>query len=333
MTNVYSFRLKPSGRDKVRELLSANQIAIGWSHAAGLLDVTLTYDEFKNVLDQDYQELKDEGRLGKDTNHLWRFIRKMEIGDIVVVPHGYDIYFVRVSSAPFYVPNKVDDDTAIRRKVVPLMDGSPLARSALPERLQDFLKFRMTSRDLSPVGDIVLKLIGEHSRSKSAPGSALAKIASDQSRALLLEESMGYSRRAPLEAKDIERKHADVWHALVAYLQAARITVSNQRIGVLGPDLFTVGESPDSLFEIKTGAGSSDYLKGVGQLLIYESALGRPFRKYLVLPGNLTGAIKAALDGLDIAVISYSRSDCGTLKFSLPAPLGSKRSTESRTPS
>ena len=325
MTNVFSFRLRPSERDKVRELLSANQIAIGWSRAEGLLDDRLTYDAFKNVLDHDYPDLRAEGRLGKDTNHLWRFIRKMEIGDIVVVPHSQDIYFVRVSSVPFYAPGKVGDDTAIRREVVPLMNGSPLARAALPDRLQDFLKFRMTSRDLSPVRDVVLKLIGEHSRSTSTPSSALAKIACDQSKALLLEESMGYSRRAALEARDIERKHADVWRALVAYLQAARITVSNQRIGVLGPDLFTVGENPDSLFEIKTGAGSSDYLKGVGQLLIYERALGRPFRKYLVLPGNLTGAIKAALDGLDISVISYSRSDCGTLKFSWPAPLGRKK--------
>jgi hypothetical protein len=198
--------------------------------------IGLPTDAFKNVLDHDYSDLRVEGRLGKDTNHLWRFIRKMEIGDIVVVPHSQDIYFVRVSSAPFYAPGKVGDDTAIRREVVPLMNGSPFARTALPEGLQNFLKFRMTSRDLSPVRDIVLKLISEHSQSKSAPSSALAKIASDQSKALLLEESMGYSRRAALEAKDIERKHADVWHALVSYLQAARITVSNQRIGVLGPE-------------------------------------------------------------------------------------------------
>ena len=329
MSNVYSFRLRPSERDKVRELLSINRIAIGWSRAERLLDEALSYDALKQVLNEDYPDLRVQGRLGRDANHLWRFIRKMEVGDVVVVPHGQDIHFVRVSGPPFYAPEKVDDDTAIRREVIPLLDGSPLARAALPDRLRDFLTFRTTSRDLSPVKDIVLNLIRERSGSVSGSNSAAAQIARDQSRALLLEESMGFTRRSALEAREIERRHADVWHALVAHLQTAGFAVSNQRVGVLGPDLFTVGATRDSLFEIKTGAGSSDYLKGVGQLIIYERALGRPFKKYLVLPRALAGPLQSVLQDLGIDIISYGQSESGAMYFSWPTE---PRTEQSNTP-
>jgi hypothetical protein len=132
-----------------------------------------------------------------------------------------------------------------------------------------------------------------------------------QENALLLEESMGVTTVPPQAAKSIERVHAKIWHAVRKDLEGRGFTVANQRVGSLGPDLYTTGSGLRFLIEIKTAFGASDYMKAVGQLLIYEKSLKRLYRKILVLPKGLRPDVRSLLLSLDILVVDYGESKSG----------------------
>lgn len=53
---------------------------------------------------------------------MWRFIREMNVGDLVVVPHGSEFYVAEVSGPAMYDESKVEEDTAYRRNVKWLND-------------------------------------------------------------------------------------------------------------------------------------------------------------------------------------------------------------------
>ncbi|ASY58304.1 hypothetical protein [Sinorhizobium sp. CCBAU 05631] len=478
--NVFAFRLKPSRIDRVGELLADNQIAVGWSRAADLLQKAGSKEEFRSVLNTTYPDLSKRGRLGHDTNHVWRFMRLMKKGDIVIVPHGRAIHFLAVEGEVTLHPKKLNTDTVIRRDVRSLFDGKALSRVSLPSRLRKALTFRETSQDLTSVRDEVLALIGpkliadrplkavesstgthkgislwhkafktlgrtDHGYSEEmlwiedlgiwlavkgwerdgehrhwnelgdklgsrttrnlivevnppdggkpgrwqglvAKGSdgdiwllhsgemnvhrkrvqlrdhlaegqlpqmlvrfsdgtlepyfPVARLNADplgvvrqtkkfmdvclqvrttesgadpaftkaQRKAHLFEESIGQSFVPPQDAKLIDREHADVWHALRRGLEKKGFKVSNERVGALGPDLFTIEHDTPYLFEIKTSAGASDYLKAVGQLMVYEKALGQPHRKFLVIPPDLHSFARTILGNLEISIIEFSKT-------------------------
>ncbi len=488
MPRAFAFRLKPSHVDRVQELLRDNQIAIGWSRARGLLDPTLDRAGFRIELDRSYPDLAPRKRLGHDTNHVWRFIREVGIGDVVVVPHGNNVHFLEVTSDPKFLADKVEGDTAIRRDVRPLLGGKSVSRRSLPPELRRMLSFRDTSKDLSAVLNGVLAIakvtVGDrhpltateskaevkaaiqlwreafeklhtphefaddllwiadagiwlivggwdrygkyrywnglgnrlgsndtrnlivevnppdggkpgrwqglvaktsdgqtwllHSGEMKVQGKGVqlrdyvttdalealtvqfsdatlkgyfpvARLDADpmdvvlqtkrfmdiclhvrmqtlgadpaftevQRKASLFEESIGYSSVPAQDPKLIDRVHARIWHALCKELEAKGFMVSNERVGSLGPDLFTIDHETPYLFEIKTSVGASDYLKAVGQLIVYEKALGKPHRKFLVVPPGMDEFASNVLEELKIEVLEFSRRKSG-YDFSWP---------------
>ncbi|MEI9416853.1 MULTISPECIES: hypothetical protein [unclassified Mesorhizobium] len=135
------------------------------------------------------------------------------------------------------------------------------------------------------------------------------------SQAKIFEEALGPYLVGPQGAKWKDRTHARIWHALKQALEAKGVKVANERVSSLGPDLFTYDEPVPRLFEIKTAAGSSDYLKAIGQLIVYERLLKRGFRKMMVVPKDLPPALKEILESLEIGVVTYGTKK-GTPLFS-----------------
>ncbi|MGO4355158.1 hypothetical protein AB4Z25_24895 [Rhizobium sp. RAF36] len=131
------------------------------------------------------------------------------------------------------------------------------------------------------------------------------------SKALLLEESLGFTSVPAQGPKTIERVHARIWHAVRKDLEAKGFKVANQRVGSLGPDLYTVGGGKRYLIEIKTAYSASDYMKAVGQLIVYEKTLKAEYRKILILPKGLGIAARQLLTALDIAVVDYDDRKSG----------------------
>jgi predicted Mrr-cat superfamily restriction endonuclease len=60
---------------------------------------------------------------------MWRFLREMKVGDLVVTPHGPAFYVGEVASGPSHSPEFVEDDTAFRRSVRWLNGKRPIPRT------------------------------------------------------------------------------------------------------------------------------------------------------------------------------------------------------------
>ncbi len=138
---AFILRIAPSGIDRVPEALTENQIIIGWSLAEGLLDTNLTWEQFREIIRNTYYASEDTLRkAGAAAGHMWRFIREMNKGDLVVVPYWSEFYVAEIEGPAIYDSNKIDDDTAYRRPVRWLNDKKSirrdLAKSALISRMK-----------------------------------------------------------------------------------------------------------------------------------------------------------------------------------------------------
>lgn len=137
---AFVLRIAPSGIDMVPEALKENQIIIGWSEADGLLDMSLSWEQFREIIRSTYYTSESNlRRAGGAAGHMWRFIREMNTGDLVVVPHWSEFYVAEVTGAATYDPNKTDD-TSYRRPVKWLNGKKPIrreiAKSALISRMK-----------------------------------------------------------------------------------------------------------------------------------------------------------------------------------------------------
>lgn len=152
--SAFVLRIAPSGIDKLPDALSADQIIIGWSHAAGLLDESLTWDQFRaTIRDTYYAGELTLRKAGNAAGNMWRFIREMKEGDLVVVPYGRQFYVGEVSGPAIYLGDRVDDDTAYRRPVKWLNGKAPLLRQIARSALVSRMKIQGTCADASDLLD------------------------------------------------------------------------------------------------------------------------------------------------------------------------------------
>ncbi|HEX7126499.1 MAG TPA: restriction endonuclease [Thermodesulfobacteriota bacterium] len=129
----------------MQDALRSDQIIIGWSEAAELLDPSLEWEAFRDVVRKRYYRTERNPRkAGNAAGHLWRFIREMKPGDLVVIPYGAEFYVAEVTSPATHDPNLVDDDTAFRRKVKWLNDKRPIPRGLARSSLQSRMKIQGT---------------------------------------------------------------------------------------------------------------------------------------------------------------------------------------------
>lgn len=138
---AFVFRITPSGEDRLPEALASNELIIGWAKAAGLLDPTLSWEQFREIIsDAYYGDEPNLRKAGSAGGHMWRFIRDMKPGDLVVVPYWAEFFVAEVTGPAIYDPAKVDDDSSYRRPVRWLNSGKPMprqiARSALLSRMK-----------------------------------------------------------------------------------------------------------------------------------------------------------------------------------------------------
>lgn len=103
----FVLRIAPGGEDKVPEALKSGQLIIGWAEADGLLNASLTWEGFREIVRRAYYADNPTLRkAGTAAGHLWRFIREMKPGDLVVVPCGGDFFVAEVSGPATYDPPK-----------------------------------------------------------------------------------------------------------------------------------------------------------------------------------------------------------------------------------
>lgn len=129
----------------VQEGLNSNEIIIGWSEAAGLLDPNLKRADFKNIL---YKKCSQPGqnyrKAGNATGSVWRFIRDMQIGDLVIVPWRSNYYVAEITGPPKYEHLYAVSDTAYRRDVLWLNNKAPIPKKYVNHCLQSITRAQQT---------------------------------------------------------------------------------------------------------------------------------------------------------------------------------------------
>jgi predicted Mrr-cat superfamily restriction endonuclease len=143
---AFIIRCAPSYINRVGEMLTNSQIVIGWSKTGNkLFDLKLDRDDFKEILKSDYPFYNNEPySLGQGVGYLWRFIREMRIGDYAIVPTSKAFYIGIIRSDMIYMPDKIIEDTAIRRNVEWLNDSKPVLREYCSAGLISRLKYQGT---------------------------------------------------------------------------------------------------------------------------------------------------------------------------------------------
>lgn len=143
--NAFVLRIAPSGKDIVPQALEENDLIIGWAEAFGLIDESLTWKAMRKIVhDRYYAQDNHYRRSGMATKYLQLFIREMNPGDLVVVPHRSGFYVGEVAGPARYEPNEVFSDTAYRRSVKWLNNKQPIQRKFARAALQSRMKFQGT---------------------------------------------------------------------------------------------------------------------------------------------------------------------------------------------
>lgn len=161
--NAFVFRIAPNHVGRVDEALREGQLIIGWARASELMDSSLEWQEFREILSRHYYpNEKNLRRAGSAAGNMWRFLREMKRGDLVVTPHGPHLYVGELKSdEATHNPALMDDDSAFRRSVCWLLDGQPIPRSLARAALQSRMKVQGTcayAADLIEEIDEVVRL-------------------------------------------------------------------------------------------------------------------------------------------------------------------------------
>ncbi len=145
---AFVLRVSPSGIDRVSDALASDQVIIGWAKARGLLDENLLWKEFRKIISNTYYADEENlRRAGGASGYMWRFIREMNIGDLIVVPYGPNFYIAEVASPATHDESKVEEDTAYRRSVTWLNDKKSIPRSLAKSAFISRMKTQGTCAD------------------------------------------------------------------------------------------------------------------------------------------------------------------------------------------
>ena len=149
---AYVLKINPNNVDSVQVALDSNEIIIGWSKAGELIDSNLDWEGFRQVIIKTWPGTLPRSA-GSSAGNMWRFIREMQIGDLVVVPRGSNFYVAKVTGPARYEPKFADEDTAFRRTVEWLNKDAPIARELANSALYSRMLARQTlvsASDLLP---------------------------------------------------------------------------------------------------------------------------------------------------------------------------------------
>ena len=208
--NGFVLRIAPGGDDRVSEALENDHLIIGWAEAKGLLSPELEWDRFRGIIHEAYYtDTVNFRAAGAASGHMWRFIRDMKIGDLVVVPHGSEFYVGEVAGPAFYDENKVNEDSAYRRLVKWLNGKRPIRRAVAKSALLSRMKTRGASADAKDLVEEIKDCL-ERAESGTEPSFKTDL----QSR--LVEETLHELRHGYMENVGFERLIETVLHGLGA---------------------------------------------------------------------------------------------------------------------
>jgi predicted Mrr-cat superfamily restriction endonuclease len=156
---AFILRMNPAGVPRAAVGLQTNEISIGWGKCgAELLNTELDRSGFAMHVHRTYNAA-DGNRIvsGNSAGQLWRFIRAMSPGDLVVVPLGDRLHVAEVLGDASFDPN--NEHWAYRRSVRWQTDKAGTKREDAGEQLRGALRSQMTCTDATHTLDDVRQLM------------------------------------------------------------------------------------------------------------------------------------------------------------------------------
>ncbi len=161
-SRVWLLSMVPVGTDRLDDARAANVITIGWGKADGLVDPGLSRERFRDdVIRAYYQEATDLRAAGTSNGQLWRFIREMSAGDLVVVPRGDALHFARVRGDVSHDPPRDAEHWAFSRPVEWLTRSDGVPRNVLPDEVFHTLRWQGTCLEITAHRRAVMDAVPE----------------------------------------------------------------------------------------------------------------------------------------------------------------------------
>lgn len=145
MKNAWLIRPVPHGINRVKEFKENGIIAVGWPCIGNLRGKSR--EDLKLILSQPPYSLEGLA-LGNAYATIDIFVNQMEVGDLLLMPNGEDIYLGEVTS-DYYMDSRVDTDAegySHQRTAKWLTNAS---RQDLSMNLRSSLKVHRTTANLS----------------------------------------------------------------------------------------------------------------------------------------------------------------------------------------
>lgn len=180
---------------------------IGWSDAEGLINETLNWEQFREIIYKTYKE-KDYKTAGRSAGNIWRFIREMHIGDLVVVPDGSNFHIAEVTDEPYHDASKRSEDTAHRRKVK-WLNKNPIPRLLAPAALQSRMKAYNTCTRATDLLAEIQSILDTHTKGTSTTFDQDLKKS-------LIETTLKNIRTGKINPKGFERLIRTLFNSLGA---------------------------------------------------------------------------------------------------------------------
>jgi 5-methylcytosine-specific restriction enzyme B len=144
------------GRNLVLDWLETGLVSLGAVQLGGI-DPEGTYEQLKKQVEDSYQH-KSYAYRGQRLEELDRFIRRMQIGDLVITPSQGGVLIGEVTSKP-YMAEDTAAFSALRRNVGWLTEREPIDASDLPAPVPGLLQSQAYVVDLTEAYEQLVALV------------------------------------------------------------------------------------------------------------------------------------------------------------------------------
>ncbi|HFL3205637.1 TPA: hypothetical protein ACG3JX_003864 [Clostridioides difficile] len=144
MKKAWLFRALPNNIDRMKEFKVNNLIGVGWDYVEDLSGKDI--NDIGEILNK--RNYKNPRSMSSDKSTLDIIANRMNIGDVVVVPHGDLVYIGEISTDYRYDETKATGEGYPHQRGVNWI-GEPLLRNNLTLDLRSSLKVPKTCADLT----------------------------------------------------------------------------------------------------------------------------------------------------------------------------------------